>query len=583
MNTYYKNAKSRIRVFATLLAFLFTAGTVNAQTYFDMSTGNYSQTFTAWSGYATNWNGLAALSTGTIPSATKTTVATTTLATISSGTAIGYDVASSTKLVFLTTGTSDNTSSVGCDLNLNFTGRIADSLLFDAGTIVNGSGNRVSTLRVYYSLDGTSWTEITGTNLPYVSTNGTASTTPIAIGLPSALSNQATVKLRFYCHNGTGGSTGSRPKISLDNLIVKSSVASSAPSTQVTAINFTGTTFISTDVNWTNGDGNGRIVKANTVNSFTNPTAGSLPSANATYSSGEQVVYSGTSNTVTVGGLVAGQTYYFRAYEYNATGYVYNTSTTTGNPSSLTINYPTPTLTTISPSSIFAGGSTFTLTATGTDFYPSSVINWNGTPLTTTYVNSTTLSASVSAGNISTAGTASVTVVNTTPGGGTSNSQSFTINLNTSPSIAVSSAFTSFTSETSVASASQSYTVSGSNLTDDISIAVSSPYQISTDNSNWSSSVTLTQSGGAVPSTTIYVHLLSATSGIFSGTLSHSTTGTTNVDVNISGSAIETSPSTQSAITLSSASASSLSFSLNGGNGAKNFSCFNISSYLCAN
>ena len=39
-----------------------------AQTYFDMSTGNYSNSFTSLTGYPANWNGLAILTgTGTIP------------------------------------------------------------------------------------------------------------------------------------------------------------------------------------------------------------------------------------------------------------------------------------------------------------------------------------------------------------------------------------------------------------------------------------------------------------------------------------------------------------------------------------
>jgi len=54
------------------------------------------------------------------------------------------------------------------------------------------------------------------------------------------------------------------------------------------------------NVSWTNGDGAKRVVIINTSNSFTNPTDGSDPSANTVYGSGEQVVYNGSSNTVTV-------------------------------------------------------------------------------------------------------------------------------------------------------------------------------------------------------------------------------------------------------------------------------------------
>ena len=62
-----------------VLSVLLFAQNGVGQTYYAMSGGNYTETFTGWTAYGTNWNGLAALSTtSTIPSATKTTVATTT-------------------------------------------------------------------------------------------------------------------------------------------------------------------------------------------------------------------------------------------------------------------------------------------------------------------------------------------------------------------------------------------------------------------------------------------------------------------------------------------------------------------------
>lgn len=89
---------------------------------------------------------------------------------------------------------------------------------------------------------------------------------------------------------------------------------------------------------------------------------------------------------------------------------------------------PIPTLTTLSPNSATAGGNTFTLTLTGINFISTSSAQWNGTALTTTFASATKLTASVPASDIATAGTASVTVVNPAPGGGTSNALTFTIN-----------------------------------------------------------------------------------------------------------------------------------------------------------
>ena len=58
-----------------------------------------------------------------------------------------------------------------------------------------------------------------------------------------------------------------------------------------------------------------------------------------------------------------------------------------------------------------SGGPAFTLTATGAEFTQTSVIAWNGTPLITTFVSATQLTANVSAADISTAQTDQVTVV----------------------------------------------------------------------------------------------------------------------------------------------------------------------------
>jgi hypothetical protein len=93
----------------------------------------------------------------------------------------------------------------------------------------------------------------------------------------------------------------------------------------------------------------------------------------------------------------------------------------------LTINSPAPTTTSLSPTSAIAGGAAFTLTVNGSNFINGSVVQWNGVSRTTTYGSASQLTASITAADIATAGTASVTVVNAAPGGGTSNAQTFTI------------------------------------------------------------------------------------------------------------------------------------------------------------
>jgi outer membrane protein assembly factor BamB len=73
---------------------------------------------------------------------------------------------------------------------------------------------------------------------------------------------------------------------------------------------------------------------------------------------------------------------------------------------------PPLTLNSVFPSIISAGGSNLTLTAVGLSFAPNAVIQWNGTALATSQVSSTVLRATVPATDISTPGSASITVQN---------------------------------------------------------------------------------------------------------------------------------------------------------------------------
>jgi hypothetical protein len=98
------------------------------------------------------------------------------------------------------------------------------------------------------------------------------------------------------------------------------------------------------------------------------------------------------------------------------------------------INNPAPTITSISPTSATTGGATFTLTVNGTNFIASSVVKWNGTVLTTSFVGATQVTAQVPASDLATSGSASVTVTNPTPGGGTSGAASLTVG-NATPTI----------------------------------------------------------------------------------------------------------------------------------------------------
>jgi len=98
-------------------------------------------------------------------------------------------------------------------------------------------------------------------------------------------------------------------------------------------------------------------------------------------------------------------------------------------PTSVTATFVTnsPVLTLLAPSSAVAGsGNPVVLSVTGANFVSGASVTWNGTPLTTTFVNSSQLQATVPAADLAATGVASVAVTNPS-GGGSSNPLTFDI------------------------------------------------------------------------------------------------------------------------------------------------------------
>jgi hypothetical protein len=73
------------------------------------------------------------------------------------------------------------------------------------------------------------------------------------------------------------------------------------------------------------------------------------------------------------------------------------------------------------PASAVPGSQGFNLTINGTDFVSGAVVNWNGVPHTTEVFSNSKVQATINASDVKNATTASVTVLNPPPGGGTSN------------------------------------------------------------------------------------------------------------------------------------------------------------------
>jgi trimeric autotransporter adhesin len=102
------------------------------------------------------------------------------------------------------------------------------------------------------------------------------------------------------------------------------------------------------------------------------------------------------------------------------------------------VNFPvigpssgTPSLSSLSPSTIASGSFDFQMTVKGSGFASNAVVEWNGSPRATAFVSGSQLVALIPASDVAIAGNANVTVTNptttATPGGGTSSMVTFTV------------------------------------------------------------------------------------------------------------------------------------------------------------
>ena len=104
------------------------------------------------------------------------------------------------------------------------------------------------------------------------------------------------------------------------------------------------------------------------------------------------------------------------------------------------------------------------------------------------------------------------------------------------PSITVTSTLNTFQSCSGIASSNQSFTVSGSLLTSDITVTAPSNYEISLSGSAaWSGSLPLTRSNSTVASTTIFIRLKATTSGSLSQNVSVTSSNATTRTIALSG------------------------------------------------
>ncbi len=328
---------------------------------------SYTEDFadiTDWSNFfilgdgANHFNGLSAVAGSGIPGSTGigttggTTITTSTAsfqtnatgtppAITSGGVQRGTDqlapIPTTQSIILLSTGSaSENSTSAAIDFYMDFTSVNAGTLSFDYQTFSNalgtGANDRAGSLRVYSSPDGIVFTEIT--NVLNFINNTPISGSKTNISLPASFNNNPNARLRFYYHNGTGGTNGSRPKISIDNITVTAlaAIACSTPTAAATNLTFGTITDVSVQGSFTAASpapDHYLVVRSTSSTLSANPADGTTYAAGDALGGGTVVSYTaGTNFTAT--GLTASTQYYFFIFSVNGVctgGPLYYTTT----------------------------------------------------------------------------------------------------------------------------------------------------------------------------------------------------------------------------------------------------------------
>ncbi len=489
-------------VFAVFFSLNASQSWGQTPTAYTMSSGNKTWDFTGtwtvsgstYSGTdAGNWGSVGIIGTGT--SVTTGVRTTKSSASIVTGTAGGFQKPSGT-VQLLSTGSSATPEAVAIDLFLNFTGRTVGTLTYDWAAIDNSSGTRPTSLRVFWSIDGSTFTEITGAQqLDRESATSPATGTVSAVALPSAFNGSSTARLRFYNHagsNATGG--GNRDKFQIDNVAITSTAASFS------------VTF--------NGNGS-------TGGSMSNQTASTATALTSNAFTRTGYTFAGW-NTVAGGGGTAYANNASYPFTANATLYAQWTANT------LTATYDSQGGSAITSGSTTSGGSIAsspgTPTRAGYTFNGWFIASSGGTAISFPYTH-----------------------------GQTSNFTLFAQwTASGSPTLDAATLTVALSNVYGTASVGQSFTASGTFLSSNISVTAQSGFEISTSvGSGYGASVSVTSG------TSVWVRFAALqNAGTFNGTVAAvlSSTGATPVNVltSVSGNTVSPKPLSITASTIAS-------------------------------
>ncbi len=280
----------------------------------------------------------------------------------------------------------------------------------------------------------------------YVPPASSSNTSPILslINPASTVAGGSGFTLTVYGFNFINGSVVNFNGVARQTTYLSATQLSMAIATSDIANAGTATITVTNPVNGSGGGGTSNPVILTITGANVQPVVGALSPASATaggpsftlslsgdgFTAGSVVSFNGNTVPSTFSSAVEIQA----AIPASAIAVAGTPVVTVANPGSLpslvatfTVNNPVPQENALSPLSDAAGSAALSLNVTGTNFNTSSGVLVNGAPLTTTYVSSTLLEASLPASDSAQAGTLNVSVKNPPPGGGTTAALPFTV------------------------------------------------------------------------------------------------------------------------------------------------------------
>ncbi|MFC7667588.1 T9SS type A sorting domain-containing protein [Hymenobacter humi] len=447
----------------------------------------------------------------------------------------------------LATG-ADGANASAFDLYLDFSGTTAGTISLDWAEVNNSTGNRQSTFKLQTN---------TGTNGQFVDlpqtatviTNNMASNGKLSVALPTAFDNNATAKVRFYIAATAGGvsPTGSRPKISIDNVVV-TATGTGIPAASISTGAVSPTSFCLTPT-----AGSAPFDVAYTSSgTFTGTYKVQLSDANGVFAASTTAGIIGTGGSspisaVIPAGTVSGSKYRVRVLNDAPATYGSNNGT------DLVVNQtPTTNPVTVSPASAqevatTGTGATLMASAAATSTYAWQYSSSPTGPFTA-IAGATAAAYQLKGESFPGAGTyylvAQATISNTC---GTATGVSEPVMVTVSAPVVQSALTVSATSLPDFSTVAvgagappQSFTVSGTALTDNIVITPPAGFEIRTGTNPFACcTITLAPAGGTVPSTTIEVRFAPTLAQLSQASIPVTSRGLPDEAVTVSGTGVD--------------------------------------------